>query len=100
VWKADFAVYKIKICLLSLVLRSTREAAEPRLNPERQNQKYLAGAMSWTNPHGCGLIRCGKTPRLFAIEGCMRSTTVKHIPSGFLQLLVIWLPNARLRRWP
>jgi len=41
VWKADFAIYKNKICLLPLVLRSTREAAEPWLNPERQNQKYL-----------------------------------------------------------
>ena len=26
VWKADFAVYKNKICLLPLVLQSTREA--------------------------------------------------------------------------
>ena len=34
-WKADFAVYKNKICLLPLVLQSTREA-EVRTAAESQ----------------------------------------------------------------
>jgi hypothetical protein len=47
VWKANFAADRSEICFLPLVPQAAEERkSELRLNPERQNRKYLPGALS------------------------------------------------------